>query len=135
MLTLIDTRNRHFIAVAQRIVDAIPANVPVDLTSVAAQAALSPAPRYYCNFLYALRMLYVYRKSKIRLKAGRRKALWVELNEKVDRIIARCGGDVSSALSTVLAKSQASQFFISPVTAANILRRYYDYATRKFLIP
>lgn len=135
MFTLIDTRNRHFLRAAQRIVDSLSQDAPIDLSAIAAQVASSPAPAYYCNYLYALRMLYVIRKSNIKLREGRRKALWCELNDKVNALLARSGGSVAEALNTVLSRGRASQFFISPVTAANLLRRYFDYGSRRFLIP
>lgn len=135
MLSLLDLRNRHFLNAARRLIEAVPANGYLDLQSIAAKVANSPAPRYYCNYSYALRMLYVYRSDRIKLKEGRRKALWAELNAKVDRKLAAGCPTVSDALADVLAGGGASQFFISPVTALNILRRYFDPSTRSLLIP
>ncbi len=135
METIIDTRNRHFLNAARRIIDAIPRNRRVDLSAVAAKVASSPAPAYYCSFLYALKMLYVYRRGNIHLREGRRKDLWAELNAKVEDLLEFCGGSIAEALSLVLARGCASQFFISPVTATNLLRRYYDHRTRTVLVP
>ena len=122
MFSLIETRNRHLLRAAQRYIDSLPETFYLDLATVAAKVAMSPAPCYYCNYIYALRMLYVYRNSNIKLKEGRRTALWAEL-------------DVSEALAMVLSRGQASQFFISPVTANSILRRYFNPKTRKLMIP
>lgn len=135
MFSLIDIRNRHFIDAAQRFVDSLPKDFYIDIATIAARVASSPAPCYYCNYLYALRMVYVYRNGHIKLKEGRRKALWAELNRKVDAVIERHNCPVSDALALVLSRGQASQFFISPITAAAILRRYYDPKTRKFMQP
>ncbi len=135
MFSLIETRNRHLLRAAQRYIDSLPETFYLDLATVAAKVAMSPAPCYYCNYIYALRMLYVYRNSNIKLKEGRRTALWAELSRKVDEFIARHPCSVSEALAMVLSRGQASQFFISPVTANSILRRYFNPKTRKLMIP
>ena len=127
MFSLIETRNRHLLRAAQRYIDSLPETFYLDLATVAAKVAMSPAPCYYCNYIYALRMLYVYRNSNIKLKEGRRTALWAELSRKV--------AEFMPAPAKVLSRGQASQFFISPVTANSILRRYFNPKTRKLMIP
>ena len=135
MLPFTQLRNRHFLEAAKKIIDSLPKDSVIDITSVAIKAASSPAPHYYCTFIYALRMIYVYRHSKQPMKEGRRKQLWRELNQRVDDHIAEHGGTVTDALQKVLSAGNASQFFLSPVTAANLVRRYYDYKTRTILLP
>lgn len=135
MLTLLDIRNRHFISVVKRILDTLPANAPVDIETVAARAAMEPAPAYYCTYDYALRMLRVYRHGRLRLRRDRRFALWTELNAKVSRLMERRGVRLPDALADVLAGGRASQFFIAPATAASIARRYYDTKSRTMLLP
>lgn len=128
MLSLIDVRNRHFISAVKRIIDSLPPGSPVDIDTIAARAAMGPAPTYYCTYDYALRMLRVYRHGRLRLRRDRRFALWTELNAKVSRLMERRSIKLPDALANVLADGHASQFFISPSTAAKLARTLYNNA-------
>ncbi|MCM1355465.1 MAG: hypothetical protein NC212_03560 [Staphylococcus sp.] len=135
MFTLINVRNRHFLAAVKTIVDNLPAGQPLDIETVAARAALSPAPAYYCTFDYALRMLRVLRHGRLNLRRDRRLLLWTELNARASRIMEKRGVSLGEALASVLADGHASQFFISPSTASSIARRYFDSATKSLIMP
>ena len=91
MLTLIETRNRHFLESCRRIMRSLPSGEEINLMRVAMAAAKSPAPHYYCTFTYALRMLRVLRHGRIRLKRDRRLDMWEELDAKCSRYMERHG--------------------------------------------
>lgn len=135
MLNLVTLRNRHFLTAVSNLLDALPAGSTVDIDAIAAKAALSPAPAYYCTYDYALRVLRVLRHGRLTLRRDRRFELWTELNARVTRLMERRGIRLPDALANVLADGGASQFFISPATASAIARRYYIPSTRNILIP
>ena len=134
MYSLIQLRNRHFLEAARRVVATIPAGHPVSLAYVASQAALEPAPCYYCTFEYALRMLRVLRHGRLRLRNDRRLPLWHELNNRVNRLMSTTGYSLDFALAHVMASGGASQFFISQARAADLLRSHFNPATREITI-
>lgn len=123
MLSLVETRNRHFLAACREIILSLPAGTDIDLADVAARAAKSPAPCYYCTYEYALRMLRVLRHGRLELRRDRRRQLWEELNVKVSLLMARRRCRLPEALASVLAAGSASQFFISPATALRLVQR------------
>lgn len=123
MLSLIETRNRHFLAACREIIINLPSGKEINLADVAAKAAASPAPHYYCTYEYALRMLRVLRHGRLSLRRDRRRLLWEELNTKVSMLMARRGCRLTEALASVLASETASQFFISPSTALRLVQR------------
>lgn len=123
MLSLIETRNRHFLAACREIIINLPSGKEINLADVAAKAAASPAPHYYCTYEYALRMLRVLRHGRLSLRRDRRRLLWEELNTKVSMLMARRGCRLPEALASVLASETASQFFISPSTALRLVQR------------
>lgn len=123
MLTLIETRNRHFIESCRRIMRSLPSGEEINLMRVAMAAAKSPAPHYYCTFTYALRMLRVLRHGRIRLKRDRRLDMWEELDAKCSRYMERHGCRLPEALCNVLASESASEFFIAPTTALRLVQR------------
>ena len=123
MLTLIETRNRHFIETCRKILRNLPPHEEINLTRVAMMAAKSPAPHYYCTFTYALRMLRVLRHGRLGLKRDRRFELWTELNVKCTRYMERHGCKLPEALSNVLASESASEYFIAPTTALRLAQR------------
>ena len=135
MLSLVTLRNRHFLNSVRSILLSLPAGVQPDIEAVAAKAAMSGAPAYYCTYDYALRMLRVLRHGRLKLRRNRRLELWSELNVRVSRLMESREMSLPTALANVLASGGASQFFISPVTAANLARRYYDASTRTILVP
>lgn len=124
MLTLIDTRNRHFIERCRAIMAATPRGELISRAEVARKAAESPAPAYYCTHTYALRILRVLRHGRLKLRNDRRSAMWHELNERVTRLMERRPGiSLPTALTHVLAEGHASQFFISPARALSLAER------------
>lgn len=123
MLSLIETRNRHFIEACRREISKLPVGEEINITRVAMKAATSPAPHYYCTYIYALRMLRVFRHGRLALKRDRRYALWSELNEKCSRYMERTGCLLPEALGYVLAGEPASQFFIAPSTALRLAQK------------
>lgn len=125
MLSLIETRNRHFMAVCRSIVRNLPKGERVDLAQVAMRAAKSEAPHYYCTYAYALRMLRVLRHGCLTLKRDRRYRQWEELNGKCERLMARRGCKLPEALCHVLASERASEFFIAPATALKLAQRMW----------
>lgn len=135
MLSLIQLRNRHFLTAVNGLIAALPEGSKIDLDSLAAKAAMSAAPAYYCTYDYALRMLRVLRHGRLHLRRDRRFALWTELNARVSRMMDTRGIGLTDALTSVLADGHASQFFISPSTASSLVRRYFDRSTRTLLIP
>lgn len=135
MYSLVTLRNRHFLEAARRVVATVPAGHPVSLRYVASAAALEPAPCYYCTFEYALRMLRVLRHGRLHLRNDRRLALWKELDVRATRLMERHGYRLDFALANVLAAGHASQFFISPDRAMDILRSAFNPETRQITIP
>ena len=123
MLTLIETRNRHFLESCRRIIRNTPPGEEINLMHVAMKAAKSPAPHYYCTFTYAQRMLRVLRHGRMKLRRDRRFELWTELDGKCERYMRRCGCRLPEALANVLAGESASQFFIAPSTALRLVQR------------
>lgn len=123
MLSLIETRNRHFLESCRNIIRNLPPNEEINLTRVAMVASKSPAPHYYCTFTYALRMLRVLRHGRMALKRDRRLDLWVELNAKCSRYMQRHGCNLPEALGYVLATESASEYFIAPTTALRLVQR------------
>lgn len=124
MMNLVDTRNRHFLARCREIILATPLGEPVSREKVASEAAMSPAPAYYCTYEYALRMLRVLRSGRIAMRNDRRRAMWEEINAKVSRLQAVSPGtSLPTALAHVLAAGGASQFFISPATALTLAQK------------
>jgi len=123
MLSLIDTRNRHFLESCRNIIRNLPPDEEINLTRVAVMASKSPAPHYYCTFTYALRMLRVLRHGRMALKRDRRLDMWTELNGKCTRYMARHGCNLPEALGYVLASESASEYFIAPDTALRLVQR------------
>ena len=123
MLSLIETRNRHFLDACRRIILSLPAGEEINLTRVAEEAAAGPAPHYYCTFTYALRMVRLLRHGRLPLRHDRRRMLWEELNIKTAIVQARRGCRLPEALAGVLASGSASQFFIAPTTALRLVQR------------
>lgn len=123
MLSLIETRNRHFLEACRRIIDSLPAGAHISLPEIAAKAAASPAPHYYCTFTYALRMLRLLRHGRLPLRNDRRRMMWEELNVKTAIVMARRGCRLPEALADVLASHSASRFFISSETALSLVYR------------
>lgn len=123
MLSLIETRNRHFLRACRDIILSLPAGRDIDLAEVAAKAAASPAPHYYCTYEYALRMIRVLRHGRLTLRRDRRLAMWEELSAKTALYEARHGCRLPEALANVLASERGSQFFISPSTALRLVQR------------
>lgn len=121
MLSLIETRNRHFMNACSEIIRTT--RGPLNLREVALRAAMSQAPHYYCTFEYALRMLRVLRHNRLKIRNDRRLTQWKELLGKVENLMRRRGYSMVDALSHVLSTSQASQFFISPTTAYRLAYR------------
>lgn len=122
MLNLIDTRNRHFLAAARRVLAALPAHRPINLADVAREAAMMPAPHYYCTYDYALRVLRVLRHGRLTLRTDRRLEMFTEINDKCQRYMDRHACRLPEALGYVLSGESASRFFISPSTALRLLR-------------
>ncbi len=123
MLSLIETRNRHFLAACRAIISSLPAGCEINLTQVAEQAAHSPAPAYYCTFTYAMRMVRLLRHGRLPLRNDRRRMLWEELNVKTAILQARRRCRLPEAMASVLASSGASQFFIAPSTALRLVQQ------------
>ncbi len=123
MLSLIETRNRHFLEACRRVIRNLPADEEINISKVAMTAALSPAPHYYCTYTYALRMLRVLRHGRMPLRRDRRLALWEELNMKCTVYMARTRCNLPEALGYILASESASQFFIAPSTALRLVQR------------
>lgn len=122
MLSLIETRDRHFREAYRNVLRALPAGTPFSFDHIVEQAIHSPAPHYYCTYEYALRMIRVLRHGRIRLRRDRRLRQWSELSERCQELEDRRGMTLPSALAHVLAKGNASEFFISPVTGKRILQ-------------
>ena len=46
-MTLVETRNRHFLEACRRVMRDLPAGEEINIAKVAMTAALSPPPHYY----------------------------------------------------------------------------------------
>ena len=79
MLSLVTLRNRHFLTAVRSILLSLPAGMQPDIEAIAAKAAMSPAPAYYCTYEYALRMLRVLRHGRLQLRRARRCGLLADL--------------------------------------------------------
>lgn len=117
-------RDRDFLEVCERLIAELPAGEPLKLYELAARAAASPAPGYYCTIIYAERQI---RKLRRQHRIGRRsrmgrQSMWDEINEKVTRIQERRPSmSLQMAVCQVISDEPASQFFISPSTARNLV--------------
>ncbi len=134
MMTMIETRNRHFLDAARRVMKTIPAGHSVDIRYVAAKAAASPAPHYYCTYEYALRVLRVLRHGRMSMRRDRRLAMFSEINDKCSRLMAlQPGLRLTDALTFVLTSERASQFFIAESTAEKLVQQLRREARGRFL--
>lgn len=81
------------------------------------------APRYYLTYDYARRMLSLYRKHRLpRNYNPHKRDMITEIAHKVDQLMAhRPGTTENDALALVLARGEASRFFLSPATARRII--------------
>lgn len=123
MLSLIETRNRHFLEACRELMRTLPPGREINLNFLAEKAATSPAPHYYCTYTYALRMIRLLRHGRLELRNDRRRQLWEELNIKTAIVEARRRCKLPEALANVLATHSASQFFIAPATAIRLVQR------------
>lgn len=121
MNNLIEIRNRHYLNACLNIIRHLDPREAIDLQDIAMRAAKSPAPRYYCTFDYALRMLRVLRHGRLKLRNDRRTRMWNEINTKVDGLMRKKGVSLIDALAHLLAVEPASEFFISPATAYHLV--------------
>lgn len=124
MLSLIETRNRHFIARCRQLMAETPAGTPISREDIARRAALSPAPCYYCSYEYALRVIRVLRHGRLPMRRDRRLAMYEEINGKINKLMERNPSySLPRALGHVLASASASQFFIAPATALTLAEK------------
>lgn len=133
MMSMIETRNRHFLDAARRVMKTIPAGHSVDIRYVARKAAASPAPHYYCTYEYALRVLRVLRHGRMDMRRDRRLKMFGEINAKCESMMAQHPGlRLSDALTYVLVSEKASQFFIAESTAVKLVQHLRRESRGKF---
>ncbi|MDE6378266.1 MAG: hypothetical protein K2K72_05935 [Duncaniella sp.] len=124
MMNFIESRNRHFIEAARRVIRELPAGESISIVEVARKAAMSRAPHYYCTYEYALRVLRVMAHGRLGMRRDRRRAMFEELRAKCDRYMeAHPGCRLPEALGYVLSSESASQFFISESTALRLVQQ------------
>jgi len=83
----------------------------------------SPAPGYYVDPDYALRMLAPLRRGGKAPGSEQKRKMWEELHRRATEAVARYGLDrYSDGVYRVLGAGGASRFFIARSTAAQILR-------------
>lgn len=122
MLSLIETRDRHFRQACRRVILDLPAGASFTLDEIIERAIHSPAPYFYCTYEYALRMIRVLRHGRIRLRRDRRLRQWTELSARCLELEEKRGMSLANALTHVLATGKASEFFISVVTGKRIFQ-------------
>lgn len=123
MLSLVETRNRHFMDMCRRVIASIPAGEPIRISEVARIAANQEAPFYYCTYTYALRVLRVMRHGRLTMQNDRRAQMFREILKRCEKKMIRFDCDLQEALVMVLAEGRASQFFISDSTAERLVQR------------
>lgn len=134
MMSMIETRNRHFLDAARRVMKTIPAGHSVDISYVARKAAASSAPHYYCTYAYALRVIRVLRHGRMAMRRDRRLEMFSEINDKCERLMAQQPGlKLTDALAFVLASERASQFFIAGSTAVKLVQQLRRESRGRFL--
>lgn len=127
MMNLIETRNRHFMEAARRVIKELPAGRAINIAEVAARAAASRAPHYYCTFDYALRVIRVMKHGRLAVRRDRRRDMFEELRAKCDLYMdSHPGCRLPEALGYILSTESASQFFISPSTALRLVQELRD---------
>lgn len=95
----------------------------VSVTALVNETINGKAPGYYVTFDYARRLLSLYRRGKLPKGLSRlRCELIAELNQRVEQLnLGTNSHAVGDALSKVLAKGNASRFFITTATAKRFL--------------
>ena len=120
MLSLIETRNRHFLNACRQALVNYPKGEVICLETLIDRAIHSEAPHYYCTYTYALRMIRVLRHGRLRLRRDRRYLQWEELSDRCRRLEESREWSLPRALAHVLARGKASQFFIAVPTGKYI---------------
>ncbi len=123
MLSLVETRNRHFMEMCRRVMASIPPYEEIRISEVARMAANQEAPFYYVTYTYALRVLRVMRHGHIKMQNDRRAQMFREIMKRCEKKMIRYDCDLAGALTMVLAEGRASQFFISDSTAERLAQR------------
>lgn len=95
----------------------------VSITAMVNETINGKAPGYYITFDYARRLLSLYRRGRLPKGLSRlRCELIAELNQRVEQLnLGTNSHAVGDALSKVLAKGNASRFFITTATARRFL--------------
>lgn len=125
MLEFIKTRDRDFIAKCRKICDGLYPGEHISCHELVYRAITNGAPSYYVTFDYAYRMLRTMRRD--RLPPGYnplKQLMWTEIAEKADHYKSQMGIKTDTeALSMVLARNCASQFFITPNYAIRLIQQ------------
>lgn len=96
---------------------------PLTQREIVALAVNHPAPAYYVDYDYALRVLGNIGKMPRDAAARASRGKWLELYDRCMAAMAAGAPDAGRALVDVLASGHASGFFISVSRGLRILRR------------
>ena len=114
-------RNRDLLRECRRLI-ASSEKTPISATDLAIKIAHGPAPRYYVEFDYGLRVLtQLSRGRTVRWKSDTIRRQWQSLKSDVDKVCRRYNCSLSSALARVLSDFTAPSFFIEPTTIYRVL--------------
>lgn len=120
-----DSRNRDFIRVCRSLMDAPQGREITSLRELAEAALACGAPRYYVDIDFAYNMLMRMKVAGIMPKRHKARKMWEEIAAKVS-VVMRTHKKISliRAVTEVIVREHASEFFIETITALKILRHY-----------
>ncbi|MBD5266732.1 MAG: hypothetical protein HDS41_00885 [Bacteroides sp.] len=120
-----DSRDRDFIRVCRSLMDGPRGMAITSLRELAEAALACGAPRYYVDIDFAYNMLMRMKVAGVVPSRPKARKMWEEIAAKVG-VVMRTHKKISliRAVTEVIVREPASGFFIEPVTALRILRRY-----------
>lgn len=120
-MTRKQSRNFDLVKECRRLIDRN-GPTPISAEKIAKEIARGPAPRYYIEYDYALRVLsQLSRGVKIEWKSPYVEKQWQSLLDDVNRVRHRYHYSMGYALAKVLAEYPAPSYFISPSTIYRVI--------------
>ena len=112
-------RDRDFMQACRHVI-ARSTDPHLTIAKVTAAASAMRAPSYYVEYSYAVRKLNNLEAGRHTLDSKLSNKRWIEIRERVDRLMSRHGIKRNEALARVIRDGGASSFFLSPRSAARL---------------
>ncbi len=120
-----DSRDRDFIRVCRSLMDAPAASEITSLRELAQAALACGAPRYYVDIDFAYNMLMSMKVAGFVPRRPKARKMWEEIAAKVGALMrAHKKMSLIRAVTEVIVREPASEFFIESATAVKILRQH-----------